>query len=164
MTDYAYVGNELDLFADATNWKSYFRSHLDPYLGSEVLEVGAGLGGTTRLLCRGRQRRWVCLEPDRELADRLARSIRDGKLPPQCEVVVGTLEHITGQAPFDGMSLLDTIVKINQSEPVRPKKFQLAIPDMFESVVLKMLAKKAEDRYQTAAVLQGEFERREPLE
>ena len=48
-TCYAYVGGELDLFAAATRWKSYFRSHLEPYVGSEVLEVGAGLGGTTQV-------------------------------------------------------------------------------------------------------------------
>jgi hypothetical protein len=112
MTDFAYVGGELDLFAAATNWKSYFRSHLDSYLGNEVLEVGAGLGGTTRLLCSGRQRRWVCLEPDRGLADRLAQSVRDGRLPPQCEVVVGTLEQIKRQAAFDTLIYIDVLEHI----------------------------------------------------
>ena len=112
MTEYAYAGSELDLFAAATNWKAYFRSHLEPYLGSEVLEVGAGLGGTTRLLCRGRQRRWVCLEPDRELADRLARSVRDGTLPSPCEVIVGTLDQIAGQAPFDTLIYIDVLEHI----------------------------------------------------
>jgi SAM-dependent methyltransferase len=125
MTDFAYVGGELDLFAAATNWKAYFRSHLEPYLGNEVLEVGAGLGGTTRLLCRGRQRRWVCLEPDAVLADRLARSVRDGKLPVQCEVVVGTLEQIGGQAPFDTLVYIDVLEHIpdDQRELARAAQF-----------------------------------------
>jgi SAM-dependent methyltransferase len=112
MTDYAYVGAELDLFAAATNWKAYFRSHLEPYLGSEVLEVGAGLGGTTRLLCRGRQRRWVCLEPDAALADRLTRSVRAGQLPTQCQVVVGTLDQIEGHPPFDTLLYIDVLEHI----------------------------------------------------
>jgi SAM-dependent methyltransferase len=109
---YTYVGSELDLFAAATNWKSYFRSLLEPYLGDEVLEVGAGLGGTTRLLCRGRRRRWVCLEPDTGLADRLARSIGDGKLPAHCQVVVGTLEQAEGQPPFDTALYIDVLEHI----------------------------------------------------
>lgn len=112
MTDYAYVGGELDLFAAAINWKAYFRSHLEPYLGTEVLEVGAGLGGTTRLLCHGRPRRWVCLEPDRALADRLRQSVGDGKLPATCEVVVGTLEQLQGEGRFDTLLYIDVLEHI----------------------------------------------------
>lgn len=43
MTDLACVGDPLDLFAVATTWKSYLRSHLRPYLSGDVLEVGAGI-------------------------------------------------------------------------------------------------------------------------
>jgi hypothetical protein len=112
MTSFTYVGGELDLFAAATNWKAYFRSHLELYLGREVLEVGAGLGGTTRLLCRGRERRWVCLEPDAGLAERLAESIRDGELPPICEGVIGTVEQIEGRAEFDTLLYIDVLEHI----------------------------------------------------
>jgi cyclopropane fatty-acyl-phospholipid synthase-like methyltransferase len=112
MTYYAYVGGELDLFAAATKWKSYFRSHLEPYLGGEVLEVGAGLGGTTRLLCRGHERRWVCLEPDAALAERLGQAIRDGKVPRPCEVMVGTLEQIARPANFDTLLYIDVLEHI----------------------------------------------------
>ncbi len=35
MTDYTYVGAELDLFAAATNWKSYLRRQLAPYIGRD---------------------------------------------------------------------------------------------------------------------------------
>lgn len=112
MTSFAYVGGELDLFAAATSWKSYFRSHLEPYLGQDVLEVGAGLGGTTRLLCRGRGRRWVCLEPDAGLAARLAESIRDGELPATCEVALGTLEQINVQGHFDTLLYIDVLEHI----------------------------------------------------
>lgn len=91
MPAYEYVGTELDLFAGATVWKSYLRAQLRPYLRGDVLEVGAGLGGSTAVLHGEGIRRWVCLEPDRALAERLDRRIRTGALPPGCEVVVGTL-------------------------------------------------------------------------
>src|SRR5262249_55712173 len=65
---YTYVGSELDLFATATTWKAYVRRRLEPYLGREVLEVGAGQGGTTRFLIRPDVVLWVCLEPDPSLA------------------------------------------------------------------------------------------------
>jgi serine/threonine protein kinase len=68
---------------------------------------------------------------------------------------------LTGRPPFAGGSLMETIIKIRQSEskPEKPKKYQLAIPDLFEGIVLRMLAKQPADRYQTAAELLAELER-----
>src|SRR6266851_1519782 len=66
---------------------------------------------------------------------------------------------LTGRPPFIGDSLTDTVRKIRQSDPEKPKKYQLSIPDQFEGVVLKMLSKRPEDRYQNAADLLKELER-----
>lgn len=82
---FVYVGTELDLFATAERWKAYVRRQVRPYLGRQVLEVGAGHGGTTRVLCGVEQECWVCLEPDRSLADRLIAAISAGELPDCCE-------------------------------------------------------------------------------
>ena len=68
MSDFVYAGGELEVFARAIRWKRYCRAQLAPYLRGRVLEVGAGLGSTTRALFDGSQTRWVCLEPDRRLA------------------------------------------------------------------------------------------------
>jgi serine/threonine protein kinase len=66
---------------------------------------------------------------------------------------------LTGRPPFDGGSLPETIMKIRQAEPVKPKQFQLSVPDLFEGTVLKMLAKRPDDRFQTAKALASELER-----
>jgi hypothetical protein len=66
---------------------------------------------------------------------------------------------LTGRPPFEGTNLIETITKIRQADPVKPKKFQLSIPDLFEGVVLKMLAKRPEDRFQSAADLLKDLER-----
>jgi serine/threonine protein kinase len=66
---------------------------------------------------------------------------------------------LSGRPPFEGTSLVETITKIRQAEPVQPKKFQLSIPDLFEGVVVKMLAKRPEDRFQSAADLLKNLER-----
>ena len=55
-TGYEYQGDELALFQHATNWKGYFKQQIAPYFTGDVLEVGAGLGGTTAHLLDGRQR------------------------------------------------------------------------------------------------------------
>lgn len=66
---------------------------------------------------------------------------------------------LTGRPPFDGLTLVDTIKKIRSAEPEEPKKYQLSIPDLFQGVVLKMLAKRPDDRYQTATDLLQDLRR-----
>ncbi|HEV3260658.1 MAG TPA: FHA domain-containing serine/threonine-protein kinase [Gemmataceae bacterium] len=66
---------------------------------------------------------------------------------------------LTGRPPFAGGSLTETVLKIRQAEPEKPRKFALSIPNLFEGTVLKMLAKRPEDRHQTAAELLTDLER-----
>jgi SAM-dependent methyltransferase len=110
MTDFAYVGAELDLFAGATTWKSYVRFYLREFLSGDILEVGAGIGAATAAFNDGTQRRWVCLEPDRALAARIK-----SRLPPEltnCEVVVGTLSDLGAKEQFDGILYMDVLEHI----------------------------------------------------
>jgi SAM-dependent methyltransferase len=109
---FTYVGSELELFAGATTWKGYLRHRVAPYLGEDVLEVGAGLGGTTRVLCRGTERRWTCLEPDPALAARLDAAIRSGSLPSCCEARVGTIEQLGEGESFDTAIYIDVLEHI----------------------------------------------------
>jgi serine/threonine protein kinase len=66
---------------------------------------------------------------------------------------------LTGRPPFTGKSLVETVTRIRQTEPEKPTKYQMSIPPRFEGVVLKLLAKRPEDRYQSAAELLAELER-----
>src|SRR6478672_7490075 len=132
MTDYTYVGQELEHFSRAKNWKSYFRSHIDPYLGDEVLEVGAGIGGTTRLLNRRMHRRWVCLEPDGQLAFRL----REGQAveplgTADCQVVVGSLASQLHGQQFDSILYIDVLEHIEADREELQRASALLKPDGF---------------------------------
>jgi 2-polyprenyl-3-methyl-5-hydroxy-6-metoxy-1,4-benzoquinol methylase len=69
MTIQVYQGGELELFQHAHNWKRYYASRLRSFISGEVLEVGAGIGGTTPFLCSGREHSWTCLEPDPALLE-----------------------------------------------------------------------------------------------
>jgi serine/threonine protein kinase len=66
---------------------------------------------------------------------------------------------LTGRPPFDGGTLVQTLAKIRQEDPVPPKKYQLSIPDGMQDIVLKMMAKRPELRYQTPADLVKDLER-----
>jgi SAM-dependent methyltransferase len=110
MTDFAYVGSELNLFAGATSWKSYVRLHLRPYLSGDVLEVGAGIGAATMTFYDGTQRRWVCLEPDRDLAEQIRSNLPTGL--SGCEVVVGTVSDLSPGEQFDSILYMDVLEHI----------------------------------------------------
>jgi serine/threonine-protein kinase len=60
---------------------------------------------------------------------------------------------LVGRPPFTGATLVEKITRIRQTEPDRPTRFQRAIPHRFEEAVLRLLAKRPEDRYQAAAAL-----------
>lgn len=110
--NYSYVGNELELFRYATNWKAYYSSMIQPFLGNEVLEVGAGIGATTELLCKGKQMRWVCLEPDAVLASDLNSLLLSGRLPKCCDLQKGTLLNLSETELFDSIVYIDVLEHI----------------------------------------------------
>ncbi len=56
---------------------------------------------------------------------------------------------LTGRPPFEGKTLVETVAKIRQDDPIPPKRYQDSIPDEFQDVVEKMLAKRPEMRHQT---------------
>ena len=66
---------------------------------------------------------------------------------------------ITGHPPFTGTSLPELISNIRSAEPENPQKYQLSVPPLFQSTILKLLAKRPEDRYQSATELLSELQR-----
>jgi cyclopropane fatty-acyl-phospholipid synthase-like methyltransferase len=111
-----YIGNELALFEKAKNWKKYFGKHLSPYLKGDVLEVGAGLGGTTLVLCNEKQNTWACLEPDGNLATEIQTLINQNQLPKHCEVIKGTLQDLAIEKKYDAIIYIDVIEHIEDDK------------------------------------------------
>ena len=76
MTEFKYVGSELDLFAGVELEGILVPADYGRFVKGDILEVGAGIGSNTRLLdSDGGSGRWVCLEPDPELLGQLTRNI-----------------------------------------------------------------------------------------
>ena len=111
MSEFKYVGSELDLFAVARNWKDYWSRQIRPYLKGDILEVGAGIGSNTQLLDSGGAGRWVCLEPDAELSGQLVKNLAETAPRRQYEAVCGTLESLIGQQ-FDTIIYIDVLEHI----------------------------------------------------
>jgi len=137
MTEVHYVGTELEIFAHATNWKSYVRTHVRPYLTGDVLEVGAGIGAATLGLNDGTPRRWVCLEPDPALAARAAANVSASL--QNCEVVIGTLEALDSHTLFDAVLYMDVLEHIENDAGELARAVQHLRPDGHMVVVAPAL-------------------------
>ena len=111
MNEYKYVGSELDLFANARAWKSYWSRQIREFLTGDILEVGAGIGTNTRILDPGGATRWVCLEPDPKLIDQLVQNLEKAPGGRQYEFVCGTLLLLAGQQ-FDTILYIDVLEHI----------------------------------------------------
>ena len=68
-------------------------------------------------------------------------------------------EMLTGEKLFVGESDFSTLEKVRNAEVPSPRQFNDAIPAGLEKVVLKSLAREAEERYQWASDLQEDLMR-----
>jgi serine/threonine protein kinase len=66
---------------------------------------------------------------------------------------------ITGRPPFVATSLPDLITKIRGAEPEKPQKFCLSIPGGFQGTIMRLLAKRPEERHESATELLADLER-----
>jgi len=65
---------------------------------------------------------------------------------------------LAGRLPFEGASMPEVITKIRQAAPEKPRTLQPSIPEAFEVIVVKMLAKQPAERYQSAKELLAALE------
>jgi len=112
--DRLYIGTELDLFAAALRWKAYIRHQIGRYIKGHVLEVGAGIGETTKALINGHITRWTCLEPDQKLAERMAVTFENVPAGQRgrSEIIVGDIDHPACNREFDTILYIDVLEHI----------------------------------------------------
>lgn len=116
MKNIEYIGNELELFENAENWKNYWSQSVLPYIKGDVLEVGAGIGGTTSILLKMDHISWTCIEPDKKLAVQLEKKKNDGLLSERITVITGTIEDIPQEQKFDCILYIDVIEHIENDK------------------------------------------------
>lgn len=109
-----YVGSELDLFAQARNWKRYLGRRILPHLSGRVLEVGAGNGANAAafLPSAAGVSGWTCLEPDARLSAEIG--ARELRLPggEPVEVRTGTSAALARGEKFHAILYVDVLEHI----------------------------------------------------
>lgn len=130
MTDVShYIGEELDLYAEARHWKRYVAGQIAPWLHGKVLEVGAGIGATTRAywdLAGDRVTSWTALEPDARLAARIAQAMSGSGNRP--DVRVATTGELDPSATFDAILYIDVIEHIEHDAEELARAARLLAP------------------------------------
>jgi SAM-dependent methyltransferase len=114
MKKIGYPGNELDLFRSAHNWKYYFSSLIRPCLNGHVLEVGAGIGGTTEVLFGAGIKSWTCMEPDPDLAAHLKELISSDKKYAHYKIINGDISNLSFDFKFDVILYIDVLEHIEK--------------------------------------------------
>lgn len=115
MKPFKYQGPELDIFSLAANWKKYWAGLISPYIRGRVLEVGAGTGNNSHLLqslCQGKFSSWTCLEPDRNLMDRLKQALTGEQSTATIRFVQGTIADLSATPGYDTVLYIDVLEHI----------------------------------------------------
>lgn len=154
--EFKYEGGELELFKHAVHWKQYFTARLRPLIRKRVIEVGAGIGATTTVLCDGHQEQWLCVEPDGLFAAALERSSKRGELPACCSVRCGTIDSAVPNGEF-----FDTVLYIDVLEHIEFDREELvkASSVMADDGTLVVLAPAYEALFSPFDAAVGHFRR-----
>ena len=97
---------------DIDQWKRYFSDQLSPFISGDVLEVGAGVGSSTKALFKPEASSWVCLEPNQDLYKELQKNHQLGKVPEICQLEQGVLSEFNTEATFDTILYIDVLEHI----------------------------------------------------
>lgn len=116
----------LHVFSQAPNFNRWMADTIRPYLGAQVLEIGAGMGNLTRELSPKRQR-YVATDIDEQHLTRLKRQLAHF---PNLEVHVCNLESKTDFNCFQNQ--MESIVCLNVLEHVNDD--MQGLRNMYESL------------------------------
>lgn len=116
LTDFSAADEELagtlDNLDGARNYAGWIFELIEPHLGDEVLEVGAGHGTFTEMLAR-KAKRVVACDLSERCADRLRERFSGDE---HVEVLHGSIDSAATYGPFDSVVLINVLEHIEDDD------------------------------------------------
>ena len=111
-----YIGDELEIFKEAHNWKAYWFNNIKPFIGSSILDVGAGIGSTVNLISESNQNivSYTALEPDIDNIKKLKDAKLNKTFLKSYKVIHGDITSIKKNVTFDTILYIDVLEHIQQ--------------------------------------------------
>jgi len=123
-TKVEYIGSDLDSMDLAVNYRNWIRDLFAPYLGKNIVEVGAGTGSFSKLLLEENPESLTLVEPS-EMFEKLTSEIDRAEYSTDIRFFNGTFGDLV---LADGLSVSpDSVVYINVLEHVEDDVAELAL-------------------------------------
>src|SRR5690242_15913224 len=108
-----YVGKDLEAMSFAVNYHRWILASFAPYLGTRVVEVGAGTGSFSELLLEMRPQSLSLVEPSASMFAQLSENVqRFGSV--DCQLYNETFDRVAAQ--IHSRQQPDSIVYVNVLE------------------------------------------------
>jgi SAM-dependent methyltransferase len=102
----------LDSLDGAGNYAAWIFELIEPHLGDEVLEVGAGHGTFTKMLARKTKRVVAC-----DMSERCVDRLRERFRPEEhVEVLHGSIDSAAAHGPFDSVVVINVLEHIEDDD------------------------------------------------
>ncbi|HSD46245.1 MAG TPA: methyltransferase domain-containing protein [Pyrinomonadaceae bacterium] len=109
-----YVGKDLEAMSFAVNYHRWILSGFAPYLGTRVVEVGAGKGSFSELLCECRPQSLSLIEPSPSMFMQLSQTVKEFSGPVEVKLYNETFASVAAQIRM--LQQPDSIVYVNVLE------------------------------------------------
>lgn len=123
---FSYTGTELDSMSEARNYHRWILSNFAPFLGGDIIEVGAGTGSFAEHLLRAApEAELTLLEPAENLFPQLKKRHASNS---HVKFLLGSLEEYSGFLSADTVVLVNVLEHVERDQQYLEKIFRILRP------------------------------------
>jgi SAM-dependent methyltransferase len=98
---FIYEGRDLEAMSFAPRYHDWILDHFEPYVGSNLTEIGAGTGTFSEILLHRFNRPLTMVEPSESMLNNLVNRLSEHDLWDSCSVIQGFSSTVTLPEPTD---------------------------------------------------------------